>query len=124
MKIGIDLDNTINSDNNSKEFFRIICHLLHPEHEIHIVTSREPGTESDIQNELSELNILYDKIKITDEKADYIKKNNIKVVFENEDEPIQNLGKDILVMKVREDGNYNYRTGCWIGSRKTVEMID
>ena len=44
--------------------------------------------------------------------------------FENEDENCQNLGKEILVLKVREEGNYEYKTGRWIGSKNTVKMID
>lgn len=45
-------------------------------------------------------------------------------MFENEDESFQSLGPDILVLKVREEGNYNYKTGRWYGSKQTMEMID
>ena len=49
MKIGIDLDNTITASKDSVEFFRVITHLLIPEHDIVILTNRD---ESDgrIQN--------------------------------------------------------------------------
>jgi len=120
--ISFDLDGTLNGTDS--KFFQIMTHLLHPEADITILTAREPGTEDEIAEELAELNILYDRIIITDKKADYIKSNkNITVVFGNEDEQFQGLSEDILVLKVREDGNYNYKTGKWYGDRNTVEMI-
>ena len=124
INISIDIDGTINSSNTSISFFQIMTHLLFPETHITILTNRAPGTKSQIIDELAKMNILYDEIVITDNKQEYIKSNNITVVFENEDESFQGLGPDILVMKVREEANYNYKTGCWYGSKKTTKLID
>ena len=124
IKISIDIDGTLNSSDTSKSFFQLMTHLLLPEANITILTSREPGTESQVRNELAEMNILYDQLVITDNKQQYITDNNISVVFENEDEKFQGLGKDILVLKVREEGNYNFETYKWYGSKQVVEMID
>ena len=124
INISIDIDGTINSSDTSLSFFQIMTHLLYPEAHITILTSREPGTETQIVEELAKMNILYHNLVITDNKQDYIKSHNISVVFENEDESFNSLGKEILVLKVREEGNYNYKTGCWYGSADTVEMID
>ena len=122
LNIGFDLDGTLNGADSV--FFQVITHLLHPEATIFILTNRETGTEAEIVDELAKLNILYDEIIITSNKPGVIKNNNITVFFENEDEMFQNLGKEILVLKVREEGNYNFKTGRWYGSSKTVEMID
>ena len=124
IKVSIDIDGTINSSDTAISFFKIMTHLLCPEANIIILTSREPGTEGQIAEELSGMGIVYDQIVITDNKQQYIKDNNISVVFENEDERIKNLGKEILVLKVREDGNYNFQTYRWYASKDTTEMID
>ena len=124
INVSIDIDGTINSSDTSISFFQIMTHLLHPEAHITILTAREPGTEDKIIAELSTMNILYDKLVITDNKQEYIKSHNISVVFENEDESFKSLGSDILVLKVREEGNYNFKTGRWYGSKQTVEMVD
>lgn len=124
IKISIDIDGTINSSDTSISFFQIMTHLLLPEAHITILTNREPGTEEKIAQELKQMKILYDEIVITPHKQVYIKKNNIKVVFENEDEYFQDLSPDILVFKIRERGNFNYLNGRWYGSKETVEMID
>lgn len=124
IKISIDIDGTINSSDTSIKFFQMMTHLLLPEAHITILTNREPGTEEKIAQELKQMKIQYDEIVITPDKADYIQKNNISVVIDNEDEYIQGLGKDVLVLKAREEGNYNYNTHKWYGDRNTVEMID
>ena len=126
MKIAIDIDGTINASKESIEFFRVMTHLLQPDPDVNItiLTNREPGTEEQITQELAEMHIQYDKIVIASDKADYVKKHHISVVFENEDEYFQSLGPDVLVLKVRERGNYNYFSGRWYGSADTVEMID
>ena len=126
INISIDIDGTINSTDTSISFFQIMTHLLHPDPDVNItiLTGREPGTEAEIRNELAQMNILYDQIVITDNKQKYIKDNNISVVFENEDESIKNLGKKILVLKVREEGNYNFKTYMWYANKHTVEMTD
>jgi len=122
--VSIDIDGTINSSKTSMSFFKTMTQLLYPEAHITILTAREPGTEDQIIAELEQMNILYDKLVITDNKQEYIKSHNISVVFENEDESFKSLEPDILVLKVREGGNYNYKTGRWYGSKQTVEMID
>ena len=124
INISIDIDGTINSTDTSISFFQIMTHLLHPDPDTHItiLTSREPNTEIQIGKELAQMNILYDQIVITDNKQKYITDNNISVVFENEDESMKYLGKEILVLKVREEFNYNFKTYKWYGSKHTMEL--
>ena len=124
INISIDIDGTLNSSDTSISFFQIMTQLLFPEANITILTGREPGTEAEIAVELQKMNILYDEIAIVDNKQKYIRDHNISVVFENEDERFKNLGKDILVLKVREEGNYNFKTFRWYGDKNTMELID
>lgn len=123
MKIAIDLDNTINADKNSIEFFSILTNLLIPEHRIYIITNRKPNSEQEIAEELHVLGIDYNRIVITDKKADYIKEKGITIFFENQDESFLELKiEETLVFKIREAGNWE--DGRWLGSKKTTKMID
>jgi hypothetical protein len=101
-----------------------MTHLLLPEAHITILTNREPGTEAQIAEELDRMDILYDDIVITSKKAEYIKNNDISVVFENEDECLLQLPQKITVFKIREDGNFSFVEKKWIGSKNTTKMID
>ena len=93
------------------------------EHSVFIITNREPNSEQDIAEELSDLGIEYSEIVITAKKADYIRNNDITIFFENQDEYFQELGLDeTLVFKIRESGNWE--DGKWLASKNTTKMID
>ena len=125
IKIAFDLDDTITASKQSIEFFSVLTNLLITDHHITILTSREPGTEQEIAEELRMLGIEYSEIVITDKKTEYIRQQGITIFFENEDENFLSLPENILVFKVREDGNFDFgEKGRWIGSKKTVRMID
>jgi len=124
IKIAVDLDNTITASRESVRFFSVLTNLLIAEHRIYIITNRKPNTEQDVAEELDYLGIDYSQIVITDKKADFIRQNNISVFFEDTDEYFQHLPESVLVFKIREEGNFNFTTYKWNGSKKTVEMID
>lgn len=114
MKIGIDIDNTITASRQSIEFFEIITALLIAEHQIYILTDRESGAEQDVANELDYLGIEYSEIVITADKAKYIKENRITILFESGDEYFLELGEEVLVFKIRGDGNFDFSARKWI----------
>ena len=126
MKIAIDLDNTITADKNSVEFFRILTHLLIPENDIYIITNRNESDREDTEQELSILGIRYNKLIITDKKAEFIREQGITIYFENEDRFFLELGEEVVVFKIRESGNFDFspKKQRWIGDRKTTKMID
>ncbi|MHC4131282.1 MAG: hypothetical protein ACYSSP_12030 [Planctomycetota bacterium] len=123
MKIGIDLDNTITSSKGSIEFFRILTHLLIAEHEIYIITNREPGTKGEVAQELEGMGIQYSQTVISDKKAEFIQEQGVQIFFENEDEYFLELGEEVVVFKIREEGNFDFEKKKWIGSKKTVKII-
>lgn len=124
IKIGIDFDNCITADKNSKAFFRVICHLLIPEYEIHIITNRDEDSRQDTIKELEELGIHYSKLVITDRKSEHILKEGINIYFDDSDEYFISLPETVLIFKIRENFNFDYESHRWIGSKKTTKMID
>ena len=124
MQIAIDLDHTITANRQSIEFFSIMTHLLIPEHKIYIITNRKPNSEQEIAQVLKDLEISYSEIIITSEKAEYIKEQGITIFFENEDEYFLELGEEVTVFKIREEGNFDFSEKKWIGSKRTTKMID
>jgi len=124
IKIGIDLDNTITGSDISKQFFKLMTHLLYPDHEIHIISNREKDMLDETIQELNDHEIQYHHLSLTGDKADYIITHNISVVFEDTDEYFQMLPESVLVFKIREEGNFNFKSHKWIGSQKTVDLID
>ena len=119
--VGIDLDNCITAD---AEFFRVICFLLAPEYEIHIITNRDKNSRQDTVKELEELGIQYSQLVITGSKAQHILKEGINIYFDDSDTYFLSLPESVLVFKVREHFNFDYKSHRWIGNKKTTKMID
>ena len=125
VKLAIDIDGTINACQQSIEWFKLLTSLLIPEHKIYIITSRLPGSEAEIADELFDLGVSYSQIVITDDKADYIRKEGITIFFENEDRFFLELGEEVVVFKIREDGNFCFtKEHKWIGDKRTTKIID
>ena len=124
MKIAIDLDNTLNASKTSIEFFSVLTHLLIAEHRIVILTDREPNSEQEIADELDYLGIEYSEIVITSKKAEFIRQQGITIFFENSDEYFLELGEEVVVFKIREDGNFSFAEKKWIGNNHTTKMLD
>jgi len=124
MKIAIDLDNTITADKNSALFFRIITHLLIPENDIIIISNRDESDWDNTEQELDVLEIRYNKLVLTANKAGYVLKNGINILFEDTDDYFLEIPESVTVFKIREEGNFSFSAKKWIGSKKTVKMID
>jgi len=121
LKIGIDLDDTIT---HAPEFFSLLTQSVANAAEIHIITRRFPGTESQVSEELIKLGIVFHKIRITDQKSKYILAEGISIYFDDTDEYFQDLPESVKVFKIREPGNFCFETRRWIYGNKTGINID
>ena len=126
--IGIDLDFTITASRESMVFFALITNALKDRVKIYIITNRadDEGSREETEQELSQLDIYYDNLVITGNKADYILKEGIKIYFDDTDEMFINLPSSVTVFKIREDGNFDFTKGVhkWVYGNKTGINID
>lgn len=120
MKIAIDLDGTITAYPQVFELFTMSWRSFG--HKIYIVTDRQEGTEDQVQIILEECRISYDIIKITGNKADYIIREGIEVLFEDTDEYFLDLPESVCVFKIRELYNFDFSAKKWVVSEKTARM--
>ena len=122
MKIAIDIDGTISAH---PQFFSALTNGLKGKAQIFILTNRDPSEQSrkETEKELTEWGIWYEHLVISNRKSQVILENGIDIVFENEDEQFQDLPKSVLVLKVREEGNFDFQRGKWIYGRKTGYQV-
>ena len=127
-KIGIDIDFTITASPESMKFFALLTNALKDKAEIHIITNRPTDDKSVIETvqELSLLNISYDYLKTTADKANYILEKGISIYFDDTDEYFQKLPQSVTVFKIRETGNFDFTEGVhkWIYGNKTGINFD
>lgn len=115
--LGIDIDGTITEN---PVFFQVL-------------TNNWPGivviiTYRDNLNSIIEfLNdnfIKYDKIIISQfDKSKAITENDIDVYFDDQDEMIKNIDSKVTVLKIRNEGNFDYNNKKWLYSKDTGKLL-
>ena len=123
MRIGIDIDNTINENKNTVSFFSFLTNALRGNVEIFIITNRDLDSEGSTKAELDKMGIYYDHLEITAEKADFILDNGITVYFDDTDEYFLSLPESVTVFKIREAGNFDFSDCKWVYGPKTGKQI-
>jgi len=119
VKIGIDLDNTINENATTVAFFAFITNAFRGNSEIYIITNRDEDDYDATVDELDELGIHYDYLVITADKERVILDNDISIYFDDTDEYFINLPETVTVFKIREGGNFDFLKHKWIYGSKT-----
>lgn len=125
MKIGIDLDNTINNNEDTIKFFSFLTNSLrYTQSQIYIITNREKEYRDKTVSELKELGIYYDHLIITSKKEEVIMTNNINIYFDDTDEYFLSIPECVTVFKIREPGNFDFNQQKWVYDNKTGINID
>jgi len=110
--IGIDIDGTIDE---CPEFFSKLSNAFADA--TYILTGRDPEDVADTAKDLSEFGISFDTIHHAEnweDKAKICQKHKIRIMFEDQDEYIEHIPEDVLVLKVRNGGNYDFKNGKWL----------
>ena len=118
LKIGIDLDDCITC---ASQFFHLLTNSMKDVAEIHIITNREQilEAEKNTKEQLKELGIHYDYLRITGEKSKYILENDISIYFDDTDEYFLDLPETVTVFKIRESWNFDFEEHKWVYSDRT-----
>ena len=117
--IGIDFDGTIDE---SPVFFSLLSNLW-PGH-VYIITYRNDLLG--IANDLAKYNIKYTDIITVNsfpQKAQEIDRLGISVFFDDMDEVLKHVKSNVTVLKIRNEGNFDYDEKRWVYSEDTGRMI-
>lgn len=117
--LGLDLDGTITE---SPMFFHILSNSWPGK--VYVITYRDdlPG----IKEELRKCNVKYTDIIMVnsfEQKAVEIERLGISVFFDDMDEVLQHVAPGVTVMKVRNEGNFDFDEKRWLYSRHTGKAI-
>lgn len=117
--VGIDLDGTISEN---PLFFQVFTHSWPGK--IIIVTMRDDLEKAEA--DLKANYIRYDKVILVDkpeQKAFVIRLHSINVYFDDQDEMLKDIDQEVLVLKVRNGGNFDYDIKTWLYDKNTGKDI-
>lgn len=112
MRIAVDIDGTIDEN---LVFFKAMLDSF--DGEVHILTGRSHNDRAATRKELESAGIKFDKLAFVSGwkgKAIYIEDFEIDVLIEDQDEYIKHVPEDVLVLKVRNGGNFDFSRAEWI----------
>jgi len=123
--IAIDIDNTITATKQSKRFFRALTNEMIDKAKIILISNRNPDAASvrKTASEMKKLGIVYHDIVHTANKAEVIEFQRVNVFFEDTDEYFLDVPKNVLVLKPRENGNFDFNAKKWIYGDKTGRKV-
>jgi len=112
VEVGLDIDGTIDE---CPRFFAKLSEAF--AENLHIITGRPAENVESTAGDLEGFGVRYNTIdhaKDWDGKAEACKKREIKVFIEDQDEYIEHIPEDVLVLKVRNGGNYDFEKKKWL----------
>ncbi len=116
--LGIDLDGTIDE---APDFFGLLSRIWAGP--VYVITYRDDRfrAEADVARHGVEAEVVL--VNSFDEKAEVIRRLNIKVFFDDMDEVLLHVPKDVTVCKVRNGGNFCFDTKKWLYRSATGRQL-
>jgi hypothetical protein len=116
--LGIDLDGTIDE---SPAFFSMLTRIWPGN--IYIITYRD---DPNIEADLNKFHIKFTEIVSVAsfaQKAKEIEKRGISVFFDDMDEVLLHIPSTVTVLKVRNEGNFDFDDKRWLYSKHTGKQL-
>lgn len=117
--LGIDIDGTVDE---APAFFSFLTSKW--DGPVYAISYRNDHDMA--VSDLKHFGIKFDGVILVNsfaQKAQYIKKLNIKVFFDDMDEVLMHIPKDVVVFKVRNGGNFDFTDRKWLYSEKTGRKL-
>lgn len=117
--LGIDLDGTIDE---APGFFSFLAKAWHGP--VYVITYRDDYDS--VVSDLERFEIEVDGIILVRnfaQKAQYIKKLNVVVYFDDMDEVLKHVPSNVTVFKIRNGGNFDFKEALWLYSSSTGRKV-
>jgi hypothetical protein len=117
--IGLDLDGTIDE---APEFFRVLPECWPGK--VYVITYRHDRAKA--EQDVAKFGIRCDEVVVVSsfqQKAAEIANRGVAVYVDDQDEILLHIPEGVLVLKVRNGGNYDYESRQWLFSELTGRQI-
>lgn len=118
--LGIDLDGTIDEAPN---FFKLLTTIWPGK--VYIITYRNYKLGAIEDARRCGVTKIDDVIlaKSLEHKAEIIRDLGIKIYVDDQDECLMDIDKDVIVLKIRNEGNFEYGSKRWLYSERTGKEV-
>jgi hypothetical protein len=124
MRIGLDLDGLLDEQ---PEFFALLTVALRASgYFIAVLTYRDPESKARTETQLATWGIAFDELRFArslQDKGRLCQELGIDVYFDDQDECIQDVGKETTVFKIRNGGNFDFEQRKWLSTAKLTRLL-
>jgi hypothetical protein len=124
MKVALDIDGTISEH---PELFALLSASLRAAgHVVVILTYRDPERAELTRRQLAGWRIEFDQILFAPSlhgKGELCREHGIDVFIDDQDECIVGTPENVLVLKVRNGGNFDFDDRKWLSTSKMTELL-
>lgn len=124
MRVALDIDGTISEH---PELFSLLSAALRAGgHTVVVLTFRDPERADHTKAQLAGWGVAFDELvfaRSLDAKGELCRLHAIDVFIDDQDECIVGVPENVLVLKVRNGGNFDYESRKWLSTSKMTELL-
>ena len=124
MRIALDIDGTISE--HPRFFAELSTSFRAAGHEILVLTYRDPHRVEATEAQLVEWGVSYDRLVFAqslEEKGRLCVTHQVDLFIDDQDECIADVPAEVLVLKVRNGGNFDFDRSRWISTSRLTDLI-
>jgi uncharacterized HAD superfamily protein len=124
MKVALDIDGTISEH---PEFFAVVSVALRAAgHRVLVLTYRDQASVQATKEQLARWGVQFDELVIAaslEGKGELCAAHGVDLFFDDQDECIANVPERVLVCKVRNGGNFDFRGRRWLSTSQLTKLL-
>jgi hypothetical protein len=124
MTIALDIDGTIS---DRPDFFAVLSVAFRAAgHHVVILSYRDPARADATRAQLGAWGVAFDELVIAESleaKGRLCAEHGVDVFIDDQDECIATVPESVLVLKVRNGGNFDFTTHHWLSTSRLTTLI-
>lgn len=124
MRIALDIDGTISEH---PEFFAVLSSSFRAAgHQILVLTYRDPERAASTEAQLVQWGVEYDELVFSQSlqgKGRICVSHGVDLFIDDQDECIADVPGHVLVLKVRNGGNFDFDRSRWISTSQLTDLL-
>ena len=124
MKIALDIDGTISEHPN---FFAVLSSSFRAAgHQVLVLTYRDPERAALTEAELLQWGIEYDELvysRSLQQKGELCAEHRVDLFIDDQDECIVDVPEHVVVLKVRNGGNFDFDRARWMSTSELTDLL-
>lgn len=124
MRVGLDIDGLLDEQ---PEFFALLSAALRAGGNfVAVLTYRDPERREQTAKQLDDWGIVYEELHFASslpDKGRLCRELKLDIYFDDQDECVVGVDEATTVLKIRNDGNFDFRAKKWLSTSALTRLL-